>query len=426
MRDIVLTLVITIALVRGFKHPWIALMVWVVISVLNPHRYTYGFAYGMPFALASAAVIFIGLFITKDVKRTPFNTPGVILMLLSVWICITTAMAFFPQPSLELLDRVLKIYLLVIVAGSLIVTEQQIKVLTWVLALCIGVLSAKGGIFTIVSGGSYRVWGPPDSVIEDNNSFALAAIMTVPLLYFLAGEVRSKYLKFGFQAAALLSIFSALGSHSRGALLAVVAMTGFLWLKSKNKLALALVVVVMVPVVVAFLPAEWFERMHTIQTYQEDASAMGRINAWYTAFNVANARITGGGFAMANSYVFGLYAPDPTHYLAAHSIYFQILGEHGWIGLFLFMAFWIVTWLNCGWVIRHAKGLPELAWAVSLTRMLQVSLIAYAVGGAFLSMAYFDMPYYEAMLVYAMRRLVSERLKAAPVIAPQAAAATGA
>ncbi|MBT9492889.1 MAG: putative O-glycosylation ligase, exosortase A system-associated [Paucibacter sp.] len=420
MRDIVLTIAVAVALTRGFKHPWVSLMVWIVMSVLNPHRYTYGFAYQMPFALAAAAVVFIGLFITKDECRSAFNPSSNLLIALTLWMCITTMAAFFPAPSFGMLERVIKINLMVIIAYALIVNEKQIKIMTWVLTLSIGILSAKGGLFTVLSGGSHRVWGPPSSFVEDNNAFALAAVMVVPLLFFLAGEQTNKYYKRGLQAMAVLSVFSALGSQSRGALLALSAMTIFLVLKSKNKGWLLLGLLALVPVALMFMPESWYSRMSTVQTYDSDDSAMGRINAWHMAFNLAADRITGGGYAVANAYVFGLYAPNPLNPLTAHSIYFQMLGEHGWIGLLLYLSFWLYTWSSCNWVIERSRSIAEFGWVVNLARMLQVSMVAFAVGGAFLSLCYFDLPYYLAVLVYALRRYVSERLdsKARPQASP--------
>lgn len=420
MRDIVLTIAVAVALTRGFKHPWVSLMVWIVMSVLNPHRYTYGFAYQMPFALAAAAVVFIGLFITKDERRSAFNPSSNLLFALTLWMCITTMAAFFPAPSFGMLERVIKINLMVIIAYALIVNEKQIKIMTWVLTLSIGILSAKGGLFTVLSGGSHRVWGPPSSFVEDNNAFALAAVMVVPLLFFLAGEQTNKYYKRGLQAMAVLSVFSALGSQSRGALLALSAMTIFLVLKSKNKGWLLLGLLALVPVALMFMPESWYSRMSTVQTYDSDDSAMGRINAWHMAFNLAADRITGGGYAVANAYVFGLYAPNPLNPLTAHSIYFQMLGEHGWIGLLLYLSFWLYTWSSCNWVIERSRSMAEFGWVVNLARMLQVSMVAFAVGGAFLSLCYFDLPYYLAVLVYALRRYVSERLdsKARPQASP--------
>jgi hypothetical protein len=41
-----------------------------------------------------------------------------------------------------------------------------------VTTLSLALLGAKGGVFTLMTAGSYRVWGPPGSFIEDNNEFA--------------------------------------------------------------------------------------------------------------------------------------------------------------------------------------------------------------------------------------------------------------
>ncbi|EQD61099.1 O-antigen polymerase [mine drainage metagenome] len=84
---------------------------------------------------------------------------------------------------------------------------------------------------------------------------------------------------------------------------------------------------------------------------------------------------------------------------AAHSIYFQVLGEHGFVGLFLFLAIGFFTWRSGSWIIRETRGKPDLHWANTLARMLQVSQIAYATGAAFLSLAYFDLPYYIVVLM---------------------------
>jgi hypothetical protein len=100
--------------------------------------------------------------------------------------------------------------------------------------------------------------------------------------------------------------------------------------------------------------------------------------------------------------VFAKYAPLDGEYAVfagrayvAHSIYFQMLGEHGFVGAGLFLTLGVVTWLTASRVARRAEGHPEFgAWMPSLMRMVQVSLVGYAAGGAFLSMAYLDLPYY--------------------------------
>jgi putative inorganic carbon (HCO3(-)) transporter len=156
------------------------------------------------------------------------------------------------------------------------------------------------------------------------------------------------------------------------------------------------------------MPAEWTQRMSTIDNYQEDRSAMGRISAWWTAWNLAWHYPAGVGFNVARADLFALYSPYPDYVHAAHSIYFQILGNHGFVGLFLFLAIWISTWKNAAWILKEAPKNPESIWCVNLANMMQVSLVAYAVGGAFLSLAYFDLPY-NIMAIVVITRLWIQR-----------------
>jgi probable O-glycosylation ligase (exosortase A-associated) len=244
------------------------------------------------------------------------------------------------------------------------------------LTLSIGFYGIKGGLFTIASGGSYRVWGPEGSFIEDNNHLALATIMAVPLLRYLQLQAANVWARRGYLAALFLCTISALGSHSRGALLAVAAMGFFLWLKTRNKVVVGLIVLAIIPLVLAVAPENWTERMQSIKTYDQDASAMGRINAWWVAWNLAVDRFPiGGGFGMWEADVFAKYAPDPADIHVAHSIYFQVLGEQGFMGLFLFLLIFTIAWFHANRVLRMARGRSDLLWARDLASMAQVSLI---------------------------------------------------
>ena len=135
------------------------------------------------------------------------------------------------------------------------------------------------------------------------------------------------------------------------------------------------------------MPDHWFERMGSIQTFDQDMSAMGRINAWWFAWNLAQDHpITGGGFRTFTPELFQIYAPDPNHFVDAHSIYFEVLGEQGFVGLLLFLILGLSALYTGGWIVRRTKRDPELRWARDLAAMLQVSLVGYAAGGLFLGL----------------------------------------
>jgi len=409
MRDIALLVFFLFCIPYMLKRPWLGVIMWVWLSVMNPHRLTFGFAYNLQFALATAVVTFLGLLMTKDDRRLPLSPPIVLLFFFTLWMCVTSLTAIHPDDVGGMWGRVMKIMLMTFVAASLIHTRKHINCVIWAICFSLAFFGAKGGLFTLAHGGSFIVWGPEGSFIEGNNELALALVMVIPLMRYVQIGMTKKWQRHGMTAIMLLCAFSAIGSHSRGALLAIAAMAGSFWWKSRNKVVMAIALVAASIAIVTFMPAEWFARMHTIETYDQDSSAMGRINAWWMAFNVAKANFFGGGFEIYDPEVFARYAPDPLDIHAAHSIYFQILGEHGFIGLFLFIAIGASTWAAASGAKKAAKGRPDLVWLVTLMDMVKVSMIGYGVGGAFLSLAYFDVPYYLLVVVVAARVLAGEK-----------------
>lgn len=426
MRDIIITLIIFSSLPFILKRPYIGVSMWVWVSVMNPHRLSWGFAYDFPFAAIIAATTLLALLITRDPKKLP-STPIVwTLGAFMAWMAITTFFAIWPDQSLGMLNKVSKIMLMTAVTMMLIKTKEHINWLVWALVLSLGFFGTKGGLFTLASGGHDIVWGPPGSYIEGNNEVALAFITIIPLMYYLFLNAEKRYIRWGMIGAMVLCAFAALGSYSRGALVGIAAMVFFLWLKSPKKLLTGGVLAMLIPVAFVFMPEQWFTRMDTIQTYEQDASAMGRLNAWEMAYNLAVDRFFGGGFEIYDSTVFALYAPNPEDIHAAHSIYFQALGEHGFVGLGLYLLLAVLTWRKASWILRATNGMDELKWASSLARMIQVSMVGFAVGGAFLSLLYYDVPYYLIAIVVSTAALVekalaSKAMEARPGIAGQVA-----
>lgn len=412
MRDVVLTLLVAGILPFTLKKPYIGLLLWIWLGIMNPHRLTYGFAYNLPFAQISAIFFFLGILINlKQTYRFPWNGITVAMLAFVLWIGVSPWFSFHPEFEFELWVRAFKIQLMVLIGFFVIGNRHQLNAVIAILALSVGFYGIKGGVFTILTGGGNRVWGPDFTFIADNNTLALAVIMVVPLFRYLQLEMENKWIKRGCIAAMLLCTASALGSHSRGAFLAIVAMSIFLWLKSPKKLGLGIAMAMAIALFLPFMPEEWYARMSTIQTYDQDASANGRINAWWVAWNVAVDRFPlGAGFKMYQPDVFAIYAPNPLDIHAAHSIYFQVLGEHGFMGLFLFLTIFFLAWRYGVYVIRETRNRPELVWARNLAAMTQVSLVGYAIGGAFLSLSYFDLPYYLVLVLVILKGIVRDEV----------------
>ena len=408
MRDLLILAIVFGGCAVSLRKPWVGIMLWTWLSIMNPHRYAYGLAYGAPVAAAAAGSVILGLLMTKQ-RESPFKgSPAVWFALFMLWMTISWLGGLNPGDDYEQWKKVMKIDLMIMLALMVLHSKQHIFALAWVTTGSLALLGLKGGIFTLTSGGGFRVWGPPDSFIEDNNEFALALVVTIPLLRFLQMQLSKAWARHAITGTMVLCAAAALGSQSRGALLAIATMAIYLWWNSKNKFGFGLAIMVAAIPLLMFMPESWVARMSSIGTYEEDTSAMGRINAWWSAWNSAFHYPLGVGFNSARPELFALYSPNPTDVHAAHSIYFQVLGNHGFAGLFIFFGFFFATWQSASWLRRQKFSSPEASWCNELGAMCQVSLAGYLVGGAFLSLAYFDLPY-DIMALVVLTRVWAEK-----------------
>lgn len=415
MRDLLLGCMLLWIVLQAFRHPWIGVLGWTWVSIMNPHQLSWKLN-SMPVAAAIAGSTILGMMVAKDRKDFSLPRENIVLILFMVWMSITLMFSMYFDASFGLWKRVMKIDLMVLVTMMLLHSKRHLMLFIWVNALSIAFYGVKGGLFTILTGGSYRVWGPTGTYIDGNNEVALAIVMAIPLMRFLQLQMKGRWARHVMTVCMVLMASAALGSHSRGALLAISAMALVMWWRGQKKLQTAIGMLVVGGALLSMMPEEWWARMNTIETYQADSSAMGRINAWWMAFNLAKDNFFGGGFMVYEADVFARYAPDPTDVHAAHSIYFMVLGEQGFIGLFIFLLLFCLAFGKAGQLRSLGARVPEAKWVSELGSMLQVSFAGYAVGGAFLSLSYWDFPYNMLiMAVVAHRWLLSKAWLTEPV-----------
>jgi putative inorganic carbon (HCO3(-)) transporter len=422
MRDILVTAIVLGTLPFVFRHAWIGVLLWTWLSVMNPHRLAWGFAYNAPFAAMTAGVTLLALFTTKDRVELPKKAVVYVLLAFNLWMCITTALGIHPAEGFEYLKRVLKIQLMTFVALAVLRERRHIELFLWINILSLGFYGAKGGLYTL-TGGEGLVWGP-GGFVGGNNELGLALVIAIPLMNYARLTTERVWLRWGMLGVMFLSAAAIFGTKSRGDFLAIAAMALFLWWRAPKKLLFGAFIALSAAVLLGAMADTWFERMRSIQNYQADGSAMGRLNAWATMLNIANSRIFGAGFEIYTPKVFQMYAPDPSVPRAAHSIYFQVLGEHGWVGLVMFLAVWILVWRCAQRLRRDTKGEPEYAWVYFLAGMCQVALVGFAVGGAFLSLAYYDLPYNILVILLVTERWLALQRAAQPAAGTIAGART--
>jgi probable O-glycosylation ligase (exosortase A-associated) len=412
MRDILVTLLVFGSLPLILRKPFFGVLVWTWLGLMNPHKLCWGFAWGFPFALIVALTLLISLLLNQqEAKQLPWTSVSRVLAVFWVWMFITTFFAMHPELAWQQWGKVWKIMLMVFITMMLLTSKERINALVWVMMLSIGFYGVKGGIFTLTKGGGYHVMGPMGSFITGNNEIGLAMIMTIPLMRYIQLTAARQWVKIAMIVSMALTLIAILGTQSRGAFLGGGVMILYLIAKSRKRIVLMVLLVAVLPAAFNFMPESWHERMASIAHYQQDASAEGRIEAWWTSWYLAlDHPIVGGGFdALGTPLAYWLYLPgwkpgDPTH--DVHSIYFEALSEHGFVGLFLFLVLAIMALSAARSIVRQTRNEPRLYWIRDLASMIHVSLIGYAVSGAFLGLAYFDFYYALLAVIVGLQRLL--------------------
>jgi probable O-glycosylation ligase (exosortase A-associated) len=394
VRDLILLGALAGVIPLIFRAPQVGILAWIWVTLFNPQREVYGFLSDFQLNLYIALITAVAWAISRERKTVPLNSVTGLMILFGVWTCITTYFALDVQYSMVIWERLMKTLILGLAILAIVNSKARIQAVVWVVCLSLGYYAVKGGGFVLLSGGSSRVLGPEDSMIEDNNSIGLAMVMLLPLLNYLritAKDIRTNYILLATMGLTLVAI---VGTYSRGALVALAAAGVAYVARSRNALIPLLMAGCVLVALPSFMPASWSERMTSIQDYNEDSSFAGRVAAWKTSVAIATQRpVTGGGFfAVDLDWVAQSFrSPGSLEKgRAAHSIYFEVLGDHGFIGLTLFLMLFAAAWLNTSATLRATRDDPGLDWANKLARALQVSMVAFAVGGALLSMAYYD------------------------------------
>ncbi|MDY7039044.1 MAG: putative O-glycosylation ligase, exosortase A system-associated [Thermodesulfobacteriota bacterium] len=408
IRDILILASVFGIAAGALYRPWWGICGYAWISYMNPHRFTWETAYAFPVAMIVAAPTLLGMILGRDRTRFPEGGEAKILGILWAFFSFTTFFAFNETGAREELIRVSKILLMTYATMFLINDRYRVNVFLTIITFSIGLLGLKGSLFAFKTGGEYMVFGPPQSFLEDNNDFAHAVCMVIPLIVWLKNQQTRKYLKNICRIMIGTSILSVLITYSRGGFLTLTAVLGLYLLRSKRKHLIILVIIIGIIVSVPFLPQKWYDRMESIQDYNQDLSVIGRFNAWHTAWNVAkDMPLTGGGFQMFTSRTFDKYAPDPDNVHDVHSIYFEVLGEHGFVAFFIFFGM-IATCILSLQKMKKYWHLKTDQWGSGLCDALLISFAAYLVGGFTLGRVSFDLFYHLIAMVVILKTIIRD------------------
>lgn len=430
MRDLMMLGAMLVLVPLSLANAFVAYLLWGWTAVLSPVYYLYGFMQSVRFNLLFALVAIVMLILGRLKERGSFRLTrtSVLFLIFAVHASLAALFAYPNNPfNPEYYSGLMKVMVFCLLMPFFVNSRLRIHAMLIMVVLGLGFHGTVEGLKFIASGGGHRVSGIPTTMMGDNNHFAVAMVMSVPIAYYLSHYSQHRLVRFGFFCAMLLTVAAILGTYSRGGFLALAVVgLGVAFGAPKKWLAVTIVLLGAVAVV-ALAPESWFDRIQSIQHAGEDTSFMGRVAAWRISSAIALSNpVFGGGFhalqlqSTWNAFKFeGGLLPfiDIPHMplvaKAAHSIYFEIMGDLGFVGLFFFLLVLGNALFTRYEIKRLVRRAPEkLAWAGHLAALLGVSVVAYMIGGAGVSLAYFETIYVFVMLMEVLKQHVQRTVDA--------------
>lgn len=445
MRDYLLFVIIIGLVPVILMRPWVGILCWFWVGLMAPHGLTWGFMRSFPIAMLIAGATLGALLMVKDKRSLPKSPLIKLLFLWTGWLTLTTALAVNPN-AWGFWSHFMKIILITFVAPVLIFGPRRIFALLVVITGSLAFYGFKGGLFAVTTGGAHMVLGPTGSYLEGNTFIGLALIMVLPAILVISRifhrrwfefdskivQRNSRFLGLAGYACFWLTAIAILATYSRGALLGLLAIAPFLFWRMQRKGLLVTCAVIIFGVVGVTAPERLLERWSTIESYEQDRSAMQRIQAWGVNWNMAlESPLVGKGFRNGGMgydwwIQYANFEGDWTHVLSPHSIYFSVIGQHGFVGLGIYLSLIGATLLALNRIRREAgKERPDRIWMAECAWGLQLGILGYLVAGAFLDVAYFDLLYAFMALTVVMQRELEQSTEQATSNAPDDRRARG-
>ncbi|MCP5418112.1 MAG: putative O-glycosylation ligase, exosortase A system-associated [Chromatiaceae bacterium] len=401
MRDIAVLIILAICIGFAMRKAWWGVLALAVFSYMNPHAYAWGFGRTIPAFQILFFVVLFQTYQTQDKQPIPKDWRIPVFIILWVYFLFTTTQAYYQDLAWEKFWFVTKIYIPLFFTLILINTRRKLFYLILTIAISFNLVAVKGGLFAISRGFSYRVYGPPDTQFYENNAFAIAVLMCIPLLILCYREISNRYVRYAIAVSIPLCVSSALSSWSRGGLLALGTLTiVYTWHSKRKYLAIPLILIGGY-YAMQNLPQEWFARMDTIQTYEQDSSAQQRIEAWTDGWQHTLSRpFVGAGF-------------DGWHYVTMrdwHNSYVEMFAEHGFIAFGLWLSLLFGTLVGLTTLPWKTRGIPEMKWVSNYCYMIRASLLVYMAGTMFLGLSYWDILYHLIFIYILIRKFALEEL----------------
>lgn len=425
MRDLAVLFLFIFLIIYTIRRPYIGVCAWIWIALAYPAGWAWGFSTSLRLNFTIAILTVLSYLMYKKKPKVKFDVLSFLIVVL--WfIALISSLASnsllsdFIWNKFSEFSKIIALYFAVIL---ILRKKLHIDTLLWSIVLSVSSFAGMEAGKYLLSGGGHAINGYAGHILGDRNDLAVAINMCLPIIVYLNGQTKHQMLKYGLTFLLVLNVIAIVGTGSRGGFVGLVMISLFFFWKSNRKFLMVISLAIVIPIGYQLAPSDWSDRMSTVKEANTDSSFIGRLWAWKISVKIANDNFWGNGFyATQDPIAWHKYktgtenfmlistptVPDDLQVKAAHSIYFQVIGDFGYIGFSIFLLMLLLLLVKI-YRIRSLAKARSIPWCEHLTTMLIVSFVGYLVTGANVSMAYFDLLYVFMGMTIVMKRAIEEQ-----------------
>jgi probable O-glycosylation ligase (exosortase A-associated) len=422
LRDLLVFAVVMLTLPAAFRRPFIGLLLFSWLAYMRPQDLCWSFARTMRFSFFVGLVMLVGWAVHEAGHRKFWRPDVRTVSMLILGILMSVGLIFARNTGAYVMQyyvEFVKILMVALFTTGQVDSRQRLRVLLWTICLCLGFYGIKGGVFGVMTGGSTILRGP-GGMLLDNNDFALALVMNVPLLFYLGRSEKHPVLRRAADVGVMLTVLTILLTHSRGGFLALAMVTLVIAWRAQRLLQAGGMLILLAAAFFLFVPEHVMARLATIFEGGEESSAGARLHSWGVALRmIGDFPLLGVGLRNFQVWYrdYSEFTFEGQFAYVAHNSYLQIWAEGGTIAFVVYLVLLLSVFPACRKLRHYAKGRPDLEWAGQYGRMMEATMVGFMTGAVFLNRGHFDLVYHFLALVSCMLFVTRLAARQGPVVA---------
>lgn len=391
LRGALISLILLFGIFGSFTRPKIGLYIITLMVLLGAGFLKEWFPPIYDYSMPQISIYFVLGCCLLNLGKNPIrmNWDFVLLFLFLSIICLSRFLSGNLAFEGQIFTEYSRNFLFIFLICQLIRTPKDIRNYLWLLLgiYFFLVLRAYYNYKTM-----YMDIAVPNYSFVDRNDFASQLNMMMPIAYILARSTKNKVLRLVGYAATFWFIVGVILTYSRGGALALgVGFLGLLFFERKRAKLIIGILIAMI-IILPRLSEKYLGRVHSIETYEEDASSMGRIGTYMAALNMfKSSPFIGVGAGNSNDLLVDFTPSEYFMYVdrgkSIHSITLQCLAETGLAGtVVFFMLMWRAFWHT---YIRKKSNIAGDHNLSDLAIALRVSFLALFIGQQLLPGVYY-------------------------------------